>query len=354
MKKILLVLTVVSSFFYTSCSSDEKNDGDGDSTTTPLTSITASSNLSIVDKGDTVIFSATGNNGVNLTPNATFYVDGVQISGNTYVTSTVGTIDVYATHTPSGGTMMTAATMQVTINNVIRFNKKVLIEDFTGTWCGYCPRVSHAIDLVKAQTSDAVVVAIHRGNDPYNFTGAGALENQIGLTGYPTAMLNRNIDWEYPETSTSSVNQAVVMTVGANPKLGIAMETTTAGTTSTVDVKVKFGKPFTNLKLVVYALENGLIYDQTNYTSYFGGSSTIANFEHNHVLRSVLTSSILGEDITGNTNFDDNFTKSFTYTIPSSVNASNVQFVAVVLDSNGRAVNSRTVGANEIQTFEIE
>jgi len=53
-----------------------------------------------------------------------------------------------------------------------KFQKRVLIEDFTGTWCGYCPRVSYGIDRVMEQTTKAVPVAIHQqssGSDPYHF-----------------------------------------------------------------------------------------------------------------------------------------------------------------------------------------
>lgn len=320
----------------------------------PLTSISVTSNPTSIDAGGVLNFVCLGNNGSSVTTTSTFYVNGTAITGSSFTTTTAGTLDIFATHVNSLGETLTSPTIQVVVNNVINFNKRVLIEDFTGTWCQFCPRVSYAIELVHAQTSDVVVTAIHRGSDPYNFTGATALENQIGLSGYPTAMLNRNTEWNYPETSTSSVSQAVNLTSGVNPKLGVAMETTTSGNTSTVNVKVKFGKNFSNLKLVVYALEDNLIYNQTNSTSYYGGANPIVGFEHDHVLRAVLSSSILGETITGSTNLNDEFSKSFTYNIPANVNASNVRFVAFVIDSSNKALNSREAGPNETQTFEIE
>ena len=318
----------------------------------PLTSISITSSLQTVEVGAPLTFTCTGNNGVNLSSLSTFYVNGTQITGDTFTATAAGTLNVYATHTPSGGSILTASTIQVTVNPIINFNKRVLIEDFTGTWCQFCPRVSHAIDLVKAQTSDATIVAIHRGNDPYNFSGASALENQIGLVGYPTAMLNRTTEWAFPEPS--NIAQAVNLTTGANPKIGVALTTSTSGNTSSVQVKVKFGTNFSNLKLVVYALEDNLIYNQTNSTTYYGGGNPLVGFEHDHVVRAVLTSSILGEAITGNTNYNDEFSKSFTYTIPSTVNASNVHFVAVVLNSSNTALNSRSAGANATQSFEVE
>ena len=97
-----------------------------------------------------------------------------------------------------------------------------------------------------------------------------------------------------------------------------------------------------------------LIYNQTNSTSYYGGANPIVGFEHDHVLRAVLSSSILGETITGSTNLNDEFSKSFTYTIPGNVNASNVRFVAFVIDSSNKALNARQAGPNENQSFEIE
>ena len=61
-----------------------------------------------------------------------------------------------------------------------------------------------------------------------------------------------------------------------------------------------------------------------------------------------------GETITGSTNLNDEFSKSFTYTIPGNVNASNVRFVAFVIDSSNKALNARQAGPNENQSFEIE
>ena len=323
----------------------------------PLTSISITSNPTSIDAGGVLNFVCLGNNGSSVTATSTFYVNGTAITGSSFTTTTAGTLDIFATHVNSLGETLTSPTIQVVVNNVINFNKRVLIEDFTGTWCQYCPRVSYAIELVNAQTSDATIVAIHRYNssiDPFNFSGATDLEDQIGLSGYPTAMLNRTTELNYPETATTSISQAVNLTSGVNPKLGVAMETTTSGNTSTVNVKVKFGKNFSNLKLVVYALEDNLIYNQTNSTSYYGGANPIVGFEHDHVLRAVLSSSILGETITGSTNLNDEFSKSFTYNIPANVNASNVRFVAFVIDSSNKALNSREAGPNETQSFEIE
>jgi len=349
MKKLLTLLLAFTVTLFISCSSDENGDGNGNTT---LSSITLSSNLSSAGTGDLITFATRGNNGTFYTSSSTFYINGSAISGRNYTPTEAGTLEVYATYTNSENATLTSQTIQIVVTEVINFNKRVLIEDFTGTWCGYCPRVSYSIEQVKMQTENAEIVAIHRGSDPYNFSAASTLETQIGLSGYPTAMLNRTTEWTYPETS--NISQAVGLTQGTNPRIGAALETSISGSTATVTVKVKFGQNFNNLKLVVYALEDNLIYNQTNYTSYYGGASTIVNFEHDHVVRAVLTSSILGENITGSTNYDEVYTKTFTYTIPGNVNSNNLTFTAVVLDNSKKALNARTASNSETQDFEIQ
>lgn len=122
--------------------------------------------------------------------------------------------------------------------------------------------------------------------------------------------------------------------------------------TINLEVKAKFAADFTNLKLVVYILEDGLIHNQSNYTSYYGGVSTITNMTHDHVLRAFLTNSILGDVITGTTN-NQVFTQNFTLPVPANiVNTNKMSYVAFIVDPSGKALNVRSAGVNETQTFQ--
>ena len=151
-------------------------------------------------------------------------------------------------------------------------------------------RVAYAVDQVFTQTDKAVSVAIHNGNDPYNFIGIDPLANLIlpagGSLELPVSRLNRMIVWTYPEPT--NIQQAIDLT-GNNTTLGIAMNSTVSNGNINLNVNLKFLQDYTDLKLVVYLLEDHLIHDQHNYTSYFNGQNPIPNYEHNHVLRSSLT-----------------------------------------------------------------
>ena len=314
----------------------------------PISTITLTSNKSTVGTSENVIFTIMGNNGANISPQSTVYFNGVAQTGFNIIMPTAGTIDVYSTYTNASNETFTSNTLQIEVVSVINFNKRVLIEDFTGTWCGWCPRVSYGIEQVNAQTNDAVVVALHKsGSDPYIIN-----TSPYNVSAYPTAHLNRTTEWSYPEPE--NVAQVVALTNGTNPRLGLAMSPSLTGSTLNIDVNVKFGFNFTNTKLVVYVLESGLVYPQTNYTSYYGGGSTLPNFVHNHVLRAVLTN-VMGDAITGSTNSGDIYTKNFSVQLPSNItNSSNVSIVAFVVDASGKALNARTAHFGDVQTLEVE
>ncbi|MEY2922080.1 MAG: hypothetical protein RL108_702 [Bacteroidota bacterium] len=232
------------------------------------------------------------------------------------------------------------------------FKKNVLIEDYTGTWCGNCTRVAYAVDQVKLQTDKAVTVAIHNGNDPYNFDGIAPLKDLIlpnTQLALPVSRLNRMTVWTFPEPT--NIQQAIDLT-GNNTFLGLALNSTVSNGTINLEVKMKFIQNYSNLKLVVYLLEDKLHYDQRNYTNYYNGVNPIPNFEHNHVLRSAITN-ILGDPLTGTTNGSE-IVQPFTLPIPANIsNPANISFAAFIVGSDNKVLNARAALANENQSFQI-
>lgn len=232
------------------------------------------------------------------------------------------------------------------------FKKRVLIEDYTGTWCGNCTRVAYAIDQMNEQSDKVVTIAIHNGNDPYHFANFMPLKEMIMPNSdleLPQSRLNRTIVWTSPEPS--NLAQAKALT-GNNAGLGIAMSSTIVNGTVNLDVNMKFAQNYTGLKIVVYALENHLIRNQVNYTSYYGNVNPVPGYEHNHVLRQNITD-LLGDPITESTTAGQTITKSFSFPIPANfLNPENISFVAMIVNSDNLALNARAAEKNENQTFE--
>jgi len=307
--------------------------------------------------GETITFTAKDNNNTDLSANSEFYVNGNLINGNVYTTDIVGNYTVTALYLGE-----TSAPLIVRFHDgsETTFTKRLLVEDYTGTWCGYCPRVAWGIEQLHTQTENFVPVAIHRPSsnvnssvyDPYNYD-TSELENLIDVPGYPKGMLNRMTQWTFPEPD--NLAQAVSLTQGANPGLGLALKPVVSNGNIALDVKVKFSNDFTGLKLVVYVLENGLLYEQHNYTDYYDGVDVIEDYHHNHVLRQLLTP-LLGEGIAATeTAVGNTFTKTFNVAVAGNItNAANIEFVAFVVDAQGNAINVRKAASGDVQEFEEE
>ncbi|WP_243472917.1 Omp28-related outer membrane protein [Winogradskyella sp. MH6] len=363
-KHLINLLFIALTISFSACSSDSDGDGSVNGGGNEITSISVQVSSSVtcgIYVGDTVSFSVKGNNNQDVTNSATISVNGTAITGNSYTTTTAGSLQVTATYQD----ITTNNSLNVNVaEDYYKFTKNVLVEDYTGTWCGYCPRVSHAIELTNQQTDQINVVAIHRynsnpsgsGYDPYNFEGAGVLESSIGLTGYPTAMIDRGTTWTYPEPS--NVSQVVNKTLCDNAPLGLAITPSLSGNTMTIKVDAKFSQNFSfaNTKLVVVVLEDDLIFDQENYTSYYGGVDVISSFEHDHVLRASLTN-ILGDNLPNNEVTNSVYSRTITADVPSNVvNTSKMSVVAFITNENfngdAYTINSRMAHFGDAQTYE--
>ena len=108
--------------------------------------------------------------------------------------------------------------------------------------------------------------------------------------------------------------------------------------------------------MVVYLLENGLIYEQTNYynddptSPFYQLGNPIPDFEHNEVLRLSLTN-IFGDEISETPAFSD-YTKNLNVTIPAEYNTNNLELVVMVVSADNTARNSQFADVNENKEYE--
>jgi hypothetical protein len=143
-----------------------------------------------------------------------------------------------------------------------------------------------------------------------------------------------------------------------NAPLGLAITPSLSGNTMTIKVDAKFSQnfSFSNTKLVVVVLEDDLIFDQENYTSYYGGVDVISSFEHDHVLRASLTN-ILGDNLPSNEVTNSVYSRTITADVPSNVvNTSKMSVVAFITNENfngdAYTINSRMAHFGDAQTYE--
>ncbi len=284
---------------------------------------------------------------------ATFYVNDVEIEGNVFSSETIGEFEVYGIYTDNG----VVVTTNTEPFRVIIPKRKVVIEDYTGTWCGYCPIVTAAIDETHELTDDIAIVTIHKSGsgdpDLLHFPQVDELREAFGVFGYPTAKINRTTDWLNPYDPDEVLSMA-----GVDTNFAIAINSEISDENElVVEVEIVYEEgSMTGDKLVVYLLESGILQDQTNYynndstSPYYQLGNPFPDFEQNHGLRNSFTN-LTGDEITGTAALETN-TRTFSLAIPEYYNNENLSIVAMVVNSDNSTRNAQTANVGENKSYE--
>ena len=289
------------------------------------------------------VFDADGN---NITMDSNFIVDGVSIVGNQISYPEIGTHEVYAEYSIES-TLYNSDTRTF---NIVVPKTRVALEDYTGTWCGYCPNVSHAIEEIRLITDDISVVAIHYGDEMTISSGINLIY-EFNITGYPTARINRTMDWSYPYNSTQ-----IESLIETDNSIAISIDSNTNWPLLQVQLRVVSEQDLSDHKIIAYLVEDNLIYDQVNYynfdqNSYFYGmGNPIVDFVHNDVLRHSFTDA-LGNPMENPTMaLTDNFFN-YSFEIGSGYSQENLGIVVMIVNQNNTAINSQFSRINSFQDF---
>ena len=308
---------------------------------TPSISIT--SDKSTLEVGETVTFTVVDSEDVNITSQSVILIDGNSISGSTFVPLQAKTYEATSSYES-----LVSNKIDFTATLPSSFSKKAVVEDFTGTWCGWCPRLSYAASLVEEQTDKVFVVGVHNRDQMANSFGS-ALEGEFSISVFPTAYIDRANKWQ------GNIEQALNAAEGT-VNVGLAIESSLTG--SVLDFKVYQGflENMTDVKLVVYVLEDGILVNQKNFTSYYGGVgssgvSTIVDFEHNGVLRYAATD-VMGDPTTSTAGVHE---KSYSVDLSSYdvLVPENTGVLAMLVDDSGKVLyNAQYVIAGQNQDFD--
>ncbi|HYV90283.1 MAG TPA: Omp28-related outer membrane protein [Chitinophagales bacterium] len=180
------------------------------------------------------------------------------------------------------------------------FTQKVLIEEFTGEWCGFCPDGLLELENAENSAPGKVYGASCHNGDPFTLSPFDQdFETTFPPTGYPTAMVNR-----VPQGSAVTLDRpwtgAAAMQLANTAVCGLAMSSYTVGSDSLyVEVHCGFNTTLAgDYRLTIYLLEDDVpAVHQSNYYddgSYGPGplvgiGNPITTWAHNDVIREVLT-----------------------------------------------------------------
>ena len=310
-----------------------------------ITSISVSMSSDKVDANESITFEAKDNNQNTVTSSCKFYVDGQLISGSTYSTATGGDHEVFATYKTI---ISDKKIFNVFVPPPTNYQTNVIVEDYTATWCGWCPSVLFGLEELENKTDKISIVAYH-SNDIFHFVPIDLMYEPLEIRGFPTARLSRTKTWVNPPANTTQVTD--LSSVPSN--LGIASTSSISGQNLTLKVKVKYGSnSYSDTKLIVLLLEDDLKADQVNWTSFYSEQDPIPNYVHNNIARVSLTD-IFGDDIPNTkSKLGEMYTQDFTYEIPIEYNKSKLKVVAFVVGSNKQVINVRGSDIGVTQNFE--
>ena len=247
-------------------------------------------------------------------------------------------------------------------------NKNVILEEFTGISCTFCP-AGHLIgqDLHDANPNDVFLINIHTGGyaspqgpgTDFNTSFGSALASQSGLCGYPAGTVNRRDfsanGWNQTSSSgcvaTTGMSRGewtpaanLILTESSPVNVGLQASVDMASNTLTVDVEVYYTgtQNISSNSLNIAIVQNNIEGPQTGGQSYNPGSMLPnGNYNHNHMLRHMLTGQ-WGETIQ-NINPGSLYSNTYTWTIPNQISnyplspdidPTNLAIVAFVSEGN--------------------
>lgn len=240
-------------------------------------------------------------------------------------------------------------------------NKKIVLEEFTGTGCPNCPGGhTTAAGILTANTGNVFVVAYHPNNSSYT-TGdpmASAFPAAFYTSPFispsnrymPSAMINRRV-WstERIQGTTSWASDIDVIKAETSPlNVGVSSTYNTTSKILTVNVEVYFTANVTDV-VTIYAelTEDGIIATQS------GGTSP---YTHNHVFRKAFVAQ-WGDAISTPTT--QGTLKTFSYSFDNTITnydmtkAEVLAFVRNVtneeiISANGAEVGNSSLGINSL------
>ncbi len=347
MNRFLLIIIILSLF--SACNIEEEGISDEQ-----VIIVTSQYGNQLITGYD-IPFTAKDGTGQDITQNVLFKVNGQQQNSNIIQFDQTGTYQVTAS-LDLDGQHIVSTPFQVNVINPQQ-STKILVEDYTGTWCTNCPRVAYHLEEAVNLNPNVIPVAIHysrwQGDDPYGFADISTLISDFNIQALPSPVVNRTKGFIWDD-SQFSILQAEL---DKPQPLGLAVNSNVSGSSLNIDVKVRFDMDFQskNLNLVIYITENGLYADQANSTGYYGGQNPIPGFEQKHTLRTAING-LYGLSIPpAETTANNVYTYNYSGNIPAEVSdINNCEIVVFVIDQDeeGKLINIQKAPVGINQNFD--
>ena len=214
-------------------------------------------------------------------------------------------------------------------------NRNVILEEFTGRNCGYCPD-GHAIanEIMANNPSRVWAINVHAGSyaptsyPNFNTTASATILSGFSVSGFPSGVVNRSTAAAQGRGSWNTLtNQQLNQAAECNVAGRVQVNPDTRIANITVEVYYTGDSGYDENYLTVAMLQDSILGSQSGMTS---NPAQVVNgtYCHMHILRDVITP-VWGDAISPTTQ-GTLITKTYEYTIPESIG--NPNGVEVILD----------------------
>lgn len=273
------------------------------------------------------------------------------IEGNLILTITFNEINGQAVNYSAGG----YSSAIVCLADEHAFTRNVVFEEWTGTWCGWCPRGLVMMEEMAAKYSDGsfIPIGVHSGDEMETASYAPFL--QQWADGFPGAVANRMTAYMFDPSPTNGPQiYNAVRAIPSIAKIDVKAETDDELTTINVTSTTTFGVAQDNgLFRIAYVLTENKVgpYAQTNYYN-GGGNGKMGGWENlaryvaytfNDVARNIYSVDGIAGSIPDHVEALQPSVHN--YQIPSEANydLSNCNVVAMLINSSTGAIENAAI-----------
>ena len=229
--------------------------------------------------------------GTPVTEGVSFY-DGttnkpVEIPNMTFTTTTAGLYSFWATYKTFHTEKIKITAIESPLPELpadpqpgkTSFVKKVFITQFTGTACGYCPKMISILEDMSDETPEQfILAACHTYNDSDPAFLNYSIDNALSVSGYPTVVLNLDKTQKFNDYTKPSQLKGMVASDYGDGKCGVGISASSVvdGQNLVVKAQVKVATSG-RYRIGAWLLEDGIAARQEG----------LGNIIHNNCVRDI-------------------------------------------------------------------
>jgi hypothetical protein len=247
--------------------------------------------------------------------------------------------------------------------------RNVLLEEYTGAYCGSCPLGGYYIDSMLSVYPNLLAVSLHAYGvqDAMDFPQIDTLYN-VYSAGSPLAAIDRicpggssNNTAQYLTVWDANIQQRLSVTPSLTVNLTSTWNNMTRNISAQVDVNILSNMSAGDYRINLYVVEDSVIgtgpgYDQDNFydtqsgSPFFGLGDPIIGYVHRHVARAILPSSWgLTGIISASPTTGQNFTTTFNYILPAGINENHVHLIAFVYSFTANHMTDEVLNVGDVK-----